>query len=91
MTTAAPVPIEYQLIGLQEGGSVGDLLSGLDQKQGRIRLQALISEWLRMGNTKDRPSYYLFAKNSARDCIDVAPILDNPDARIQSAAPNFLS
>jgi hypothetical protein len=50
MTTAAPVPIEYQLIGLTEGGGVGDLLSGLDQKQGRIRLQALISEWLRMEN-----------------------------------------
>lgn len=43
-------PIEYQLIGLTEDGSVGDLLSGLDQKQGRIRLQALISEWLRMEN-----------------------------------------
>lgn len=43
-------PTEYQLIGLTEDGSVGDLLSGLDQKQGRIRLQALISEWLRMEN-----------------------------------------
>lgn len=50
MTTAAPVPIEYQLIGLTEGGGVGDLLVGLDLKQGRIRLQALISEWLRMEN-----------------------------------------
>jgi hypothetical protein len=37
-------PTEYQLIGLTEDGSVGDLLSGLDQKQGRVRLQALISE-----------------------------------------------
>lgn len=44
-----------------------------------------------LGNTKDRPSYYLFAKNGARDCIGVAPILDNRNARIQSAAPNFLS
>lgn len=43
-------PTEYQLIGLTEDGSVGDLLSGLDQKQGRVRLQALISEWLRMEN-----------------------------------------
>jgi len=45
-----PEPIEYQLIGLTEDGDAGDLLSGLDQKQGRIRLQALISEWLRMEN-----------------------------------------
>lgn len=43
-------PTEYQLIGLTEDGSVGDLLSGLDEKQGRVRLQALISEWLRMEN-----------------------------------------
>ena len=41
-----PVPIEYQLIGLTEDGNAGDLLLGLDQKQGRVRLQALISEWL---------------------------------------------
>ncbi|MFG1179368.1 SIR2 family protein [Xanthobacter versatilis] len=45
-----PVPIEYQLIGLTEDGNAGDLLLGLDQKQGRVRLQALISEWLRMEN-----------------------------------------
>ncbi|MCJ1903346.1 MULTISPECIES: hypothetical protein [Paracoccus] len=50
MTPAAPVPIEYRLIGPTEGGGVGDLLVGLDQRQGRIRLQALISEWLRMEN-----------------------------------------
>ncbi|TJW04755.1 MAG: hypothetical protein E5X42_29885, partial [Mesorhizobium sp.] len=50
MTAAPPVPIEYQLIGLTEDGNVGDLLLGLDQKQGRIRVQALISEWLRMEN-----------------------------------------
>lgn len=49
MTTAL-VPCEYQLIGLTEGGDAGDLLIGLDQKQGRVRLQALISEWLRMEN-----------------------------------------
>lgn len=42
--------IEYQLVGLTEGGDAGDLLLGLDQKQGRVRLQALISEWLRMEN-----------------------------------------
>lgn len=50
MTGGAPEPIEYQLIGLTEDGNAGDLLLGLDQKQGRIRLQALISEWLRMEN-----------------------------------------
>ena len=50
MTPAAPMPIEYRLIGPTEGGGVGDLLIGLDQRQGRIRLQALISEWLRMEN-----------------------------------------
>lgn len=49
MTTTA-VPIEYQLVGLTEEGRAGDLLVGLDQKQGRVRLQALISEWLRMEN-----------------------------------------
>jgi hypothetical protein len=43
-----PEPIEYQLIGLTEDGNAGDLLSELDQKHGRIRLQALVSEWLRM-------------------------------------------
>lgn len=50
MTATMPDPIEYQLIGLAEDGGIGDLLAGLDQKQGRIRLQALISEWLRMEN-----------------------------------------
>lgn len=49
MTTAL-TPSEYQLIGLTEGGDAGDLLIGLDQKQARVRLQALISEWLRMEN-----------------------------------------
>ena len=49
--TAPPVPPnEYQLIGLTEDGNAGDLLLSHDQKQGRVRLQALISEWLRMEN-----------------------------------------
>jgi len=43
MTAGTFLPTEYQLIGLTEGGGVGDLLAGLDKKQGRIRLQALIS------------------------------------------------
>lgn len=47
---AAVHPTEYQLIGLTEDGSAGDLLLDFDQKQGRVRLQALISEWLRMEN-----------------------------------------
>lgn len=46
----ALAPTEYQLVGLTEAGEAGDLLIGLDQKQGRMRLQALISEWLRMEN-----------------------------------------
>lgn len=50
MTSGTPEPIEYQLVGLTEDGNAGDLLASLDQKQGRIRLQALISEWLRMEN-----------------------------------------
>jgi hypothetical protein len=50
MTAPSAPPIEYQLIGLTEDGDAGDLLLGLDQKQGRVRLQALISEWLRMEN-----------------------------------------
>lgn len=50
MTTTPPTLTEYQLIGPAEDGGIGDLLAGLDQKQGRVRLQALISEWLRMEN-----------------------------------------
>ncbi len=50
MTGAAATPLEYQLVGLTESGDVGDILFGLDQKQGRVRLQALIAEWLRMEN-----------------------------------------
>jgi hypothetical protein len=41
MTAVPPAPIEYQLIGLVEDGGVGDLLAGLDQKQRRVRLQAV--------------------------------------------------
>lgn len=48
--TASMLQTEYQLVGLTEEGRAGDLLAGLDQKQGRTRLQALISEWLRMEN-----------------------------------------
>lgn len=48
MTATAPAPTEYELMGLIESGCVGDLLAGIDQKQGRIRLQALISEWRRV-------------------------------------------
>lgn len=44
------VQAEYKLIGPTEGGDAGDLLADQDQKQGRVRLQALISEWLRMEN-----------------------------------------
>lgn len=50
MTAMPPDPTSYQLIGLADDGGIGDLLAGLDQKQGRIRLQALISEWMRMEN-----------------------------------------
>jgi hypothetical protein len=50
MAATTQGPTEYQLIGLAEGGEIGNLLAGLDQKEGRIRLQALISEWLRMEN-----------------------------------------
>jgi hypothetical protein len=44
------VPSEYQLIGLSEDGKVNNLLSELNAKEGRQRLQALIAEWLRMEN-----------------------------------------
>jgi len=50
MTEVSATLLEYQLIGLTESGDVGDLLLGLDQKRGRVRLQALMSEWLRMEN-----------------------------------------
>jgi hypothetical protein len=41
---------EYQLIGPSEDGKVSNLLKDLDAKASRQRLQALISEWLRMEN-----------------------------------------
>lgn len=40
----------YQLFGLTEDGRSGDLLGGMPERAARIRLQALISEWLRMEN-----------------------------------------
>jgi hypothetical protein len=43
-------PSEYQLIGPSEDGKISDLLAGQKPKEARQRLQALISEWLRMEN-----------------------------------------
>jgi hypothetical protein len=43
-------PSEYQLIGPSEDGKISDLLAGQTAKEARQRLQALISEWLRMEN-----------------------------------------
>lgn len=40
--------MEYQLIGLTASGDVDEIFSALDQKQGRVHLQALFAEWLRM-------------------------------------------
>ena len=40
----------YQLIGPSEDGTINNLLAALDAKVGRQRLQALITEWLRMEN-----------------------------------------
>ncbi|MDR6667086.1 SIR2 family protein [Rhizobium sp. 1399] len=48
--TDAVQPSAYQLLGPTEVGDVGDVLEGLDDRQGRIRLQALIADWLRMEN-----------------------------------------
>lgn len=50
MVSATTSPSEYHLIGVTEGGEIGDLLGDKDQKEGRIRLQALIADWLRMEN-----------------------------------------
>lgn len=51
MTTDGPIATnDFQLIGPSEDGTVSDLLEGLGTKDGRQRLQALISEWLRMEN-----------------------------------------
>jgi hypothetical protein len=41
---------EYQLIGPSEDGKVSDLLAPLTDKDARLRLNALIAEWLRMEN-----------------------------------------
>lgn len=41
---------DYQLIGLAEDGKISDLLVGKTGKEVQQRLQALISEWLRMEN-----------------------------------------
>lgn len=43
-------PSGYQLIGPSDEGQVSDLLQNQTEKEGRQRLQALISEWLRMEN-----------------------------------------
>ena len=43
-------PAEYQLVGPSEDGKVNDLLAGMNSKDSRQRLQALIAEWLRMEN-----------------------------------------
>src|ERR1700728_2180755 len=40
----------YQLIGPTEDGLTNDILLGLSPKDARVRLQALIAEWLRMEN-----------------------------------------
>lgn len=40
----------YQLIGPSDSGEISDLLTGLSGKDARRRLQALITEWLRMEN-----------------------------------------
>jgi hypothetical protein len=41
---------EYQMIGPSEDGRISNLLENLSPKESRQRLQALISEWLRMEN-----------------------------------------
>lgn len=41
---------EYQLIGPSEDGKISDLLAGKSAKEARQRMQALVSEWLRMEN-----------------------------------------
>jgi len=43
-------PNEYRLVGPSEDGQISDLLDHLSDKEARQRLQALISEWLRMEN-----------------------------------------
>jgi hypothetical protein len=41
---------EYQLIGPSDDGKINDLLFGMNARDSRQRLQALIAEWLRMEN-----------------------------------------
>jgi hypothetical protein len=41
---------KYRLIGPSEDGDINDLLAKLSAKDSRLRLQALIAEWLRMEN-----------------------------------------
>ncbi|MBA4795494.1 MAG: SIR2 family protein [Phenylobacterium sp.] len=44
------VPSPYSLFGPSEDGKADDLLKGKNETEARIRLQALIAEWLRMEN-----------------------------------------
>jgi hypothetical protein len=50
MTTPATAQTSYRLIGPTEDGRFNDLLESLDSSASRLRLQALIAEWLRMEN-----------------------------------------
>lgn len=44
------IPTKYRLIGLSDNGEVSDLLESLNEDDAKLRLQALIAEWLRMEN-----------------------------------------
>ncbi len=46
----APKTGNYQLIGPSDEADAGSLLAGLDARESRQRLQALIAEWLGMEN-----------------------------------------
>lgn len=48
--TAKDAPTHYRLIGPTDSGEVSDLLAELGEKAAKHRLQALITEWLRMEN-----------------------------------------
>lgn len=50
MSDLTPRALPYKLIGPSDDGSSDDLLSHLNDKDARQRLQALIAEWLRMEN-----------------------------------------
>jgi hypothetical protein len=43
-------PSDYQLIGPSEDGQLNDLLVTMSAKDSRLRLQALLAEWLHMEN-----------------------------------------